>query len=635
MSFLPGMFRGGALLAGAVAPFVLGFPAEDEFNTDAILDFDFINDQYQHDGVLYDDLTALAANPAIAWVNSRSTTKNVRSAGSDLPTTSFAANMPARDFLGGVARGLLLERSKQNILINTSGGADLVTQTRTVSNATAYTLSFWGTGTITLTGASTAGPLVGTGANDRVKLTFTTSSTSLTLTVSGSCKYAQLETGAYPSSWVSTGGISATRGADTLTLGPVDVPTGSDLITNGRFDSDISGWSDISTGSGTIAWNSGKLRISGGATSNQGWAEQAISTTVGQLYRAQFHRTNISGSLTFRVGSTSAGNDLVTSTASGVDTIYFVATTTTTYINIATTGGSSSADFDNIRVHALTNLISNGDFATGDLTGWTDLSIGTGTATYNAGAIRLQGSTGASGNQGRAEQAVTVTPNRSYRLSFTKTTATGTGSITVGTTSLGTTLVDTTGAGPNLFVVPDGTTTIYVTVKSNAASTDVSYDNIRIVEVIPFEGWTSDGTWILFLRADDYNASTTTHRFLSVDDGTNNNRWPGFWSTSGGAVINIARAGSDQYQPAGVATFFNARKKISLAAQSNDARAYIDGTDVSAQDTSVTLPGVRQVHLGAGSNNADNCDGWIERLIYFPRRISDGQQSNITGVVWP
>jgi hypothetical protein len=73
--------------------------------------------------------------------------------------------------------------------------ATLSTQSVTVA-AVQKTLSFRGTGTVTLSGASTAGPLVGTGANDIVSLTFTPSAGSLTLTVSGTVNDAQLNTGA-------------------------------------------------------------------------------------------------------------------------------------------------------------------------------------------------------------------------------------------------------------------------------------------------------------------------------------------------------------------------------------------------------------------------------------------------------
>jgi hypothetical protein len=73
--------------------------------------------------------------------------------------------------------------------------ATLSTQSVTVA-AVQKTLSFRGTGTVTLSGASTAGPLVGTGANDIVSLTFTPTAGSLTLTVSGTVNDAQLNAGA-------------------------------------------------------------------------------------------------------------------------------------------------------------------------------------------------------------------------------------------------------------------------------------------------------------------------------------------------------------------------------------------------------------------------------------------------------
>jgi len=80
-----------------------------------------------------------------------------------------------------------------NLLLNS---ATLSTQSVTVNPAN-YILSFKGTGTVTLSGASTAGPLVGTGATDRVYLKITPTAGSLTCTVSGSVTEAQLEAVTY------------------------------------------------------------------------------------------------------------------------------------------------------------------------------------------------------------------------------------------------------------------------------------------------------------------------------------------------------------------------------------------------------------------------------------------------------
>ena len=111
-------------------------------------------------------------------------------------------------------RGILIEGARTNLFLNSATGG---TQSVTVA-AVAHTLSFRGTGTITLTGVSTAGPLVGSGASTRVTLTFTPTAGSLTLTVSGSCTNVQLEEGAFASSWIPTAGASVTRNADVLTI---------------------------------------------------------------------------------------------------------------------------------------------------------------------------------------------------------------------------------------------------------------------------------------------------------------------------------------------------------------------------------------------------------------------------------
>lgn len=133
-----------------------------------------------------------------------------------VPTTSAEVYMPRFDWSSGV-RELLVEPTGATNLLHTT--ETFVTQSHTVS-AVAHTLSFEGTGTVTLSGASTAGPLVGTGATDRVSLTFTPSAASLTLTVTGTVSNAQLEVGSVPTSYIPNFAASgtSTRAAESISL---------------------------------------------------------------------------------------------------------------------------------------------------------------------------------------------------------------------------------------------------------------------------------------------------------------------------------------------------------------------------------------------------------------------------------
>lgn len=131
------------------------------------------------------------------------------------------ANEPRIDYdlKSGFCRGLLVESARTNLLLQS---AVLSTQAVNVT-AVPHTLTFYGTGTVTLSGASTDGPLVGAGEQDRASLTFTPSAAALTLTVTGDVRLAQLEVGSFSSSYIPTTTVAVARAVDQAALITTDL----------------------------------------------------------------------------------------------------------------------------------------------------------------------------------------------------------------------------------------------------------------------------------------------------------------------------------------------------------------------------------------------------------------------------
>lgn len=146
-------------------------------------------------------------------------------------------------------KGLQIWEQRTNLFLNS---ASLSTQTVTVT-ATSYTLSFYGTGTIVLTGTY-SGILSGSGAfPTRSTLTFTPTAGALLATASGTVTDAQIEAGGFVTPYIPTTGASATRAADIayISVGPWYNPKVGTLIADATLSSinnsnnqEIAGFSD-------------------------------------------------------------------------------------------------------------------------------------------------------------------------------------------------------------------------------------------------------------------------------------------------------------------------------------------------------------------------------------------------------
>jgi len=124
-----------------------------------------------------------------------------------------ADNLPRINYEGGCG-SWLWEPQSTNLYLNSE---TLSTQTITTT-ANQYSVSFYGTGTITFSGTHT-GSLIGTGLNDRVTATFSATAGTLTSTVSGTVTKAQIEQLSFATSYIPTDGTSVTRNQDLCTNG--------------------------------------------------------------------------------------------------------------------------------------------------------------------------------------------------------------------------------------------------------------------------------------------------------------------------------------------------------------------------------------------------------------------------------
>jgi hypothetical protein len=124
---------------------------------------------------------------------------------------------------------------------------------------------------------------------------------------------------------------------------------GSELVTNGTFDTDTTGWT-LSAGTATVS--GGQVTISGAVTR---FLTQAFTTVVGVTYKVTGQI--VTSGATFNAirksdNATASSNAVTILSSAGTSSGYFVATATTSYV-VLQVNDAGTATFDNISVKAL------------------------------------------------------------------------------------------------------------------------------------------------------------------------------------------------------------------------------------------------------------------------------------------
>jgi hypothetical protein len=158
---------------------------------------------------------------------------------------------------------------------------------------------------------------------------------------------AQAEVGPTVSSHIPTSGSTVTRSADVLTIPSANLPwpspeyIGPELVTNGTFDSDISGWTTVL---GSASWSAGQISVARGG-GGLGRVSAPITCEIGKVYRFTGYQdkgTTGSVAVTLAISSTSTVGAIAifSSVTAGTFDLVFVATQTTHWVLLQNGSGS-------------------------------------------------------------------------------------------------------------------------------------------------------------------------------------------------------------------------------------------------------------------------------------------------------
>ena len=126
------------------------------------------------------------------------------------------------------------------------------------------------------------------------------------------------------------------------------VPSGVELVTNGTFDSDLSGW-----GNGDEwFWDNGAAKITNASNATR-YLTQNLPITLGKLYQVSYTVTSATGETEVRFGSSAPVGSFKASTGTGTFTTIMPWDGATEMLYLRATAAGDSATIDNISVQEM------------------------------------------------------------------------------------------------------------------------------------------------------------------------------------------------------------------------------------------------------------------------------------------
>ena len=132
-----------------------------------------------------------------------------------------------------------------------------------------------------------------------------------------------------------------------------------------------------------------------------------------------------------------------------------------------------------------------------------------------------------------------------------------------------------------------------------------------------------------FLRSTTPAASTFP-QFVNIDDGTINNRLALFTNSSRSLSAQVAIGGVFTSLTTGQTWTEGTTAKLALAYQALNHAASANGSS-PVSNTAVNVPsGLTALRLGEQASSGAAMNGWLRRITYYPRRLSNAELQSIT-----
>lgn len=140
----------------------------------------------------------------------------------------------------------------------------------------------------------------------------------------------------------------------------------------------------------------------------------------------------------------------------------------------------------------------------------------------------------------------------------------------------------------------------------------------------------NDNEGTFFLEIEGLSDSSST-KVVTIGDGTSNNRLQIFYQAGTNITTNLISGGSSQVTGFTTTTDQEQNHKVLIKYASNNAKMYLDGTEI-ASDVSVTPPSGLNVLRFNNGTGAAAFEGEVKQLLYFDTALTDAECIALTTI---